>query len=216
MQRCRAFVFDLDGTLVDSRFSIEKAAQMAIAEVTPAYRGRRVTAAIGPPIRQMFAQVLGAVDPPTLDLLVSAFRKAYDSGVCRETPAYPGVLEMLARIAAQGSASFVLTNKPFVPTRQILARLAIEPHIHEVVTPDSPVHPFASKPEALAALLRRHNLAPDSTVLVGDSKDDAAAAGACGVLFAAAIYGYGGLQPEPDGRNRVTLNRPMDVLSLLE
>jgi phosphoglycolate phosphatase len=214
--RYRAFVFDLDGTLVDSRPAIEKAAQMAIAQIVPIYRDRKVTAAIGPPIRQMFKEVFSELDAATLELVVAAFRTAYDSDVCRETPSYPGVPELLARIAARGVVSFVLTNKPFAPTRQILSQLGVERHIREIVAPDSPAHPFTSKTEALDALLQRHKLARDLTVMVGDAKDDAAAAKACGVAFAAAIYGYGGLQPEPGRTNWLIINRPLDMLSLLE
>ncbi len=211
-----AFVFDLDGTLVDSRPAIEKAAQMAIAQVAPGCHGRMVTAVIGPPIRQMFKTVLGELDASTLDRVVAAFRQAYDSGVCLEVSAYPGVAELLAKIAVRGANSFVLTNKPYEPTRQILLHLGIEAHIREIVTPDSPSHPFAAKSEALRALLRRYSLAPASTVMVGDSMDDASAAAACGVRFAAAIYGYGRLESGPEHTNWVTIRHPADMLSLLE
>lgn len=189
----RAFVFDLDGTLVDSRPAIEKAAQAAIAEVLPALRGRAVTKVIGPPIRQMFNLTVASADAATLDALVAVFRRVYDNGVCRETPAYPGLVPVLARIAARGASSFVLTNKPLHPTRQILDALGCLEYVREIVTPDSPLHPFTAKADALAALLRRHGVAPAAALLVGDSADDATAAAACGVRFAAAVYGYGGL-----------------------
>jgi len=215
-ERYRAFVFDLDGTLVDSRPAIEKAAQVAIAQVAPVYRDRKVTAVIGPPIRQMFKTVLDGMDSSTLDSVVAAFRQAYDSGVCRETPAYPGAAELLARIAARGASSFVLTNKPWLPTRQILSQLGIESHLREIVTPDSPSHPFTSKAEALQALLYRHHLTPATTVMVGDSSDDAAAAEACSVAFVAAVYGYGNLKSAPARATMLIINRPADMLSLLE
>jgi phosphoglycolate phosphatase len=211
----RAFVFDLDGTLVDSRPAIEKAAQIAIARVAPAFSGRSITAAIGPPIRQMFETALGHVDPGMLDSLVAAFRDAYDSDVCRETPAYPGAAQLLSSIAARGATSFVLTNKPHVPTRLILSALGLESHVGEIVTPDSPSHPFVSKAKALGELIERRGLARASTVFAGDSMDDAAAAEACGVAFAAAIYGYGNLESRIRAENWLTIETPADMLRFL-
>jgi phosphoglycolate phosphatase len=215
MKRFGAFVFDLDGTLVDSRPSIEKAAQIAIARVAPSYSRRRVTAAIGPPIRQMFAAALETVDPALLDALVAAFRDVYDSDVCRETPAYPGVPQLLARIAVRGASSFVLTNKPYAPTWLILSSLGLESHVRDVVTPDSAQRPFVSKTKALAALLERHELAAASVVMVGDSADDAVAAEACAVVFAAALYGYGNLKADVSEKNWLKIEKPTDMLAFL-
>ena len=215
MKRFRAFIFDLDGTLVDSRPAIEKAAQMAIDRVAPSYSGRHITAAIGPPIRQMFATVLQATDPDLLDALVAAFREVYDFDVCRETPAYPGVPALLARIAACGASSFVLTNKPIAPTRLILSSLGLASLVREIVTPDSGNEPFISKTKALSELLVRHGLLPDRTVMVGDSADDAVAAEACGVAFAAALYGYGNLQADASAANWLTISTPGDMILFL-
>ena len=215
MKRFRAFVFDLDGTLVDSRPAIEKAAQMAIDRVAPSYSGRHITAAIGPPIRQMFATVLQTTNPELLDALVAAFREVYDSDVCRETPAYPGVPELLARIAACGASSFVLTNKPIAPTQLILSSLGLASRIREIVTPDSQNQPFVSKSKALAALLDRHGFSPDQAVMVGDSADDAVAAEACGVAFAAALYGYGNLQANAPAASWLRISTPEDMILLL-
>jgi phosphoglycolate phosphatase len=209
------FVFDLDGTLVDSRPAIEKAAQRAISAVVPAYRGRCITAAIGPPIRTMFQQAAGELDARTLDQLVAAFRSAYDRETCLETPAYAGAAEMLSNIAAQGAASYVLTNKPRAPTLRILAHLGLDQHLLEILTPDSPTTPFASKAEALRSLMHRHKLGASDVLMVGDSGDDALAASACGVAFAAALYGYGGLHKVADRKNWLIIESPQDILLFL-
>jgi phosphoglycolate phosphatase len=210
-----AFVFDLDGTLVDSRPAIEKAAQNALSEVVPDRRGVRVTAIIGPPIREMLKTALGEIDDLTLDRLVAAFRREYDSGIWRETAAYPRVIELLEEIVAQGASSFVLTNKPRIPTMKILRRLKIDRRIQEVVTPDSRRFPFTSKAEALSALMKRHKLARGTTLVVGDLPDDARAAEGCGVAFAAAIYGYGRWDQDPDGAHYLRIKSPSDLVPLV-
>jgi phosphoglycolate phosphatase len=187
-----AFIFDLDGTLVDSRPSIEKSAQMAIASALPNLTGISVSSFIGPPIRQMFRLSLGVEDEALLDQLVSAFRKAYDSGICRESKAYPNVVQVLRSIVDQGVNNYVITNKPYSPTRQILESIGCENLIHEILTPDCRLYPFDTKKEALSSLIKRHHLESNSVLMVGDSMDDFEAAKFNGVRFVAALYGYGG------------------------
>ena len=82
-QTFSAFVFDLDGTLIDSRPAIEKAAQLAIAAVLPAHQGRCVTDVIGPPIRIMFRRIIGNCDEDTLERLVAARRSMVTSAISR-------------------------------------------------------------------------------------------------------------------------------------
>ena len=211
-QTFSAFVFDLDGTLIDSRPAIEKAAQLAIAAVLPAHQGRCVTDVIGPPIRIMFRRIIGNCDEDTLERLVAAFRVAYDGGVCLETPLYAGASEVLLRIASQGGTNYILTNKPWGPTCRILTHLGIRSHVREIVTPDSREPPFASKTEGLCNLLKRHRLAASDVLMIGDSPDDAEASEACGVAFAAAVYGYGGLDKASNRKNWLIIESPQDIL----
>jgi phosphoglycolate phosphatase len=207
-------VFDLDGTLVDSRPAIEKAVQNALSEIVPQRLGISVMETIGPPIREMLKTALCEIDETTLDRLVTVFRREYDSGIWRETTVYPQVIELLEQIVSQGARSFILTNKPMIPTLKILQRLGIHRQIRETVTPDSPKFPFTSKGEALSALMKRHNLARGATLVVGDLPDDAKAADSCGVAFAAAIYGYGRWDHDFDGKNYLLIKSPGDLIPL--
>ncbi len=215
-ESCCACVFDLDGTLIDSRSVIERAAQATLSEVCPEWCGRPITTTMGPPIREMFKRVLGTdVGEPMLDRLVAVFRRVYDSeGLCRETPTYPGVEVMLTALARQGVRLFVLTNKPQASSRQILAQRKIESLFAEIVTPDWSVAPFTSKARGLEMLLQRLRLTREHTMLVGDTLEDAAAAEACEVPFVAALYGYGILEAEAARRNWLTIRQPADILML--
>ena len=240
----RHCIFDLDGTLIDSRPVIEQTAQAALAEVCPQHAGVPVTTILGPPIREMFrlalygrdcspaaagARETSASQLPTalnnrpaepiqehmLDRLVAAFRCRYDAeGLCRTTPVYPGTGAMLAELTRRGLRLFILTNKPASSSRQILSERGIAHYFEVLVTPDWAIAPFTSKAQGLASLLQHQRLPPPSTVLVGDTVDDAAAAEACGVAFVAALYGYGQLAPEALRKNWRTIQRPEDLLLL--
>lgn len=201
----------MDGTLVDSRPAIEKAAQHAIAIVLPQFLGRTVTTCIGPPIREMFRRTLDNPSADVLDRLVAVFRSAYDSVAWRETPAYPGVVELLAEIQANRAVSFVVTNKPFRPSTAILQTIGCSAFVREIVTPDSPLQAFRSKSEALHGLVSRHRLDAEDILVVGDSVDDAEAAKVSGLSFAAALYGYGNLTKD-DG---YPVQEPSDLIKFI-
>lgn len=191
MTGIHAVLFDLDGTLVDSLPGISWAAQLALTEVRPGCELPDLRAFVGPPIREVLRLALGESNAGTLADLEAAFRRHYNTEGWRQSFTYADVPDTLAALSAAGLCMGVVTNKPQAPTRRILDHLDLTRFMDVVVTPDSQSPPFASKTETLAAALQARGLAPALTLFVGDSEDDAAAACACGVHFAAVASGYG-------------------------
>jgi len=193
--RLRDVVFDLDGTLVDSRPGIDRAAARAVADVWPGRQAVSLAPFIGPPIRSMLAAAYADASDGELDALVAAFRRAYDGGDWRGTEPYPGLVAVLDA----ASRAFVVTNKPHAATRRILAHLGVAERFVAVVSPDDPATPFAAKGEGLIELARRYALSPERAVYVGDAPDDRLAAQQAGLPFVAVRYGYGtaGVHPAP-------------------
>jgi len=186
-----SFVFDLDGTLIDSVPGIDAAARAGLAQVAPGEWLPSLRTFIGPPIRTMLQRALGWTDPARLDALERAFRNHYDSRAWRESPPYPGVDAVLRELRARGCRLHVLTNKPQQATAQILDHLGWARLMDAVVSPQSHTPPFADKAAAAVDLRERYRLPATSTLLVGDSLDDQAAARAAGFAFVAAAWGYG-------------------------
>jgi phosphoglycolate phosphatase len=186
-----AILFDLDGTLVDSLPGIEYSIHAALREVLPDRESVEPRGWIGPPIRVMFRRAFQDIDDSTLNDLERAFRSSYDSEGWQKSVAYNDVAATLARLAGQGVRSFVVTNKPRIPTQRALGKFNLLQFFTAVVTPDSKSPPFASKSEMVAYSLTHYSLKPQHTVLVGDSDDDDRAAQDCGLSFLAVTYGYG-------------------------
>ncbi len=184
-------IFDLDGTLVDSRPGILRGLRWAAQQEYPADVVARMHFEIGPPVREMFRRALDSSDEAELDHLEEAFRIYYDSEGWMATAAYPGVEEGLADLIGGNHRGYVVTNKPRLATTKILDRLDLRRNFRDVVSPDSRKPGFLGKTEMLLHLLAEHRLALADAWYIGDTVDDWHAAESCGLSFIGVEYGYG-------------------------
>lgn len=212
--RLRFVVFDLDGTLVDSRPGIEWAAARAVADVWPGRRPVSLASLIGPPIRAMLAEAYPDASAASLEALVRAFRSSYDGEGWRRTQPFAGVPEVLATLLAEGLRLHVVTNKPATPTRLILDHLSLTGAFEAVLSPDSRSGPFASKAEGLTYVCRRYHGGPRSGAYVGDAHEDRVAAKLAGLPFVAVNYGYGAIARQPSDADLAVIERPSQLSRL--
>jgi phosphoglycolate phosphatase len=163
----RLVVFDLDGTLIDSRRDLADAANALIVE-----RGGR------PLPVEAIAGMVGEGAP----LLVRRVLKA-------TTPLYDGTREALEALALRAALA-VLTNKPQRPTDRILEGLGIAPFFQWSVGGDTP---YGRKPDpaGLNHLMSAAGTDPGDTVMVGDSAIDLRTARAAGTRICLVRYGFG-------------------------
>lgn len=177
MQDFRYFVFDLDGTLVDSLPGIAWAIDSAFAECGLPVPSCDLKRLIGPPIRKILAAISGTANTSRLDRLEQSFRRIYDSEGWRKTTCFNGVPELLRELLSKGAQLFVVTNKPAQATRKILHELNLAELFQEVACRGKE----GSKAEVLGALLQRRGLDPRSGLMVGDTQEDSLAATASGM-----------------------------------
>jgi phosphoglycolate phosphatase len=186
-------LFDLDGTLIDSVAGIEFAIQTAVVAVLPDRELPSLKMLIGPPIRELLEQVLIDVEPGTVDEIVIRFREIYDRDGWQQSIAYEGVLSTLEYLHQQQIASWIVTNKPTLPTHQIIDFLEMSKFFTGIFSPDCQIPHFRSKTTMVAQVIANYKLDPTATLLVGDSHDDALAAHSNNLHFSWASYGYGNL-----------------------
>ena len=182
-------VFDLDGTLIDSRRDLADSANQLIAEKggTPLDLDA-ITRMVGHGAAQLVQSALEASGIEATEDGLRRFLEIYDTRMLSTTRPYPGIPQALAQLS--GHTRAVLTNKPRRPAEWILTMLGMQHHFVEVVGGDGP-HARKPDPEGLVHLMTAHQASPDRTVLVGDSPIDVETARRAGTHCCVVSYGFG-------------------------
>ncbi|HET9995285.1 MAG TPA: HAD-IA family hydrolase [Candidatus Acidoferrum sp.] len=186
----RALIFDLDGTLIDSKRDLILSVNAMLREL-----GREelhedtISGYIGHGAPQLVGQALGnGASEEERDRALKYFLSYYEDHKMDSTCAYPGVPEALDQLADYPMA--ILTNKPVRISVRILEALGLAKYFRAVYGGNS----FATKkPDPLGAntILRELAAAPVEAILIGDSEVDMQTARNAGTLAAAVNYGFG-------------------------
>jgi phosphoglycolate phosphatase len=185
------FVFDLDGTLIDSIGDLVTAVNQLVAE----HRGRRlghdqVARMVGEGVSLLVARAFEASGVPgDAAAALPRFLEIYDAILPGTTRPYPHIGEMIEALAPLAPLA-VLTNKPVDATRKILGAYGLERHFVDVIGGDGP---FRRKPhpDGLLHLLEAAGAARADTWMVGDSSVDLRTAHAAGTRACIVRYGFG-------------------------
>ncbi|MBL8023122.1 MAG: phosphoglycolate phosphatase [Elusimicrobia bacterium] len=184
----KGILFDLDGTLIDSRRDIANCVNFTLAELGHAPLSvERVERMVGDGVRQLLSRAIGPMDEPTQKRALEIFLPYYRDHCTDTTRLYPGVIETLRFFAGMGLA--LVTNKPMVHTEKTLATLGLNTYFPVVLGGDSLAR-RKPDPEPLWEALRRLDVFPGDAVMVGDSPMDIQAARSAGVRVVAVSYGF--------------------------
>jgi 2-phosphoglycolate phosphatase len=214
----RAVLFDLDGTLVDSKRDLATGINRMREELgLDPLPIPRIIAHVGWGARNLVAKCTlpGRSDPGTpsteaptkppaeppadVDGALEIFRKHYDDCLLDTTTPYSGIPEMLREASMRGLSLGLVSNKPERFCRKILAGLGLADPFFMVVGGDTAAE-RKPHPAPLQMVLRVAGLPPTAAVMVGDSRVDVEAARATGCP---SIFVTWGLHPEglADGPN---------------
>ena len=186
----RALIFDLDGTLIDSKRDLIRSVNVMLKEMgREELHEETISGYIGHGAPQLVRRALGnGASEVECEGALKFFLGYYDEHKMDSTYAYPGVAEALAKLTDVPMA--ILTNKPVRVSRRILKELGLAKYFRLVYGGNS----FATKkPDPLGAqtILRELGVVPEETILVGDSEVDVQTARNVGMYAASVNYGFG-------------------------
>lgn len=183
-------VFDLDGTLVDSKLDLALSVnamreRMGLGplplDLIASYIGHGVTVLV--------ERALGDLaSPENVQNSLAFFLQYYEQHMLDNTRAYPGVPEALEELCNRSLA--VLTNKPVRFSRIMLGRLGLAPHFALVYGGNS----FPQKkpaPVGLQKIMDELRVPPRQTLIVGDSDADVLTGRNANVWTCGVTYGFG-------------------------
>jgi phosphoglycolate phosphatase len=187
-------IFDLDGTLVDSKLDLVHSVNAArgLMELPP-ISDQLVSSYVGNGAPVLMRRALGPeASEADVERGLEFFLKYYRAHMLDNTQLYPGVKNALDRLHQAGAKMAVLTNKPVRFSRSIVEGLGLSQHFFQIYGGNS----FEQKkpdPIGIETLLRESGLARERTIMVGDSGVDVQTARNAKVQACGVSYGF---QPE--------------------
>ncbi len=189
-------IFDLDGTLIDSRLDLVHSVNAALRHIgRPELPEDVIASYVGDGAPILIQRALGGetVDESVVRKGLEFFLSYYREHKLDHTTVYPGVSEALAAIQNSQNGvprkMAVLSNKPVIPSRAIVEALGLGPFFSQIYGGNS----FPTKkpdPEGVRMLLEEHGARPEQAVIVGDSHLDIRTGRNAGLHTIGVTYGF--------------------------
>lgn len=186
--RYDTIVFDLDGTLLDSRPGIETSMRHAIASAG-LQAPEDLRWAIGPPFTETAARLFGLPrSDPKVQVIAKAYREHYGEVGIHMSAVYPGIPEALDRLADR--TLYIATAKRTHFAVRMLEANGLAPRFRRIYGSE-PGGLLDAKTDLLRHVAAEERFDAARTCMVGDREHDALGAGANGLAFLGVAWGYG-------------------------
>lgn len=209
-------IFDLDGTLIDSRLDLIHSVNATLRYFgRPELPGEVVASYVGDGAPMLVRRALGdPEDERSVKQALEFFLIYYREHKLDNTRPYQGIAEALEQIQSNGTTRqmAVLSNKPVVPSRDIVQALGLADFFFRIYGGNS----FETKkpdPLGVVTLLKEANASPENALIVGDSSIDVLTGRNAGIATCGVTYGFAPhtlCEVPPD----VTVNSPRELEQL--
>ncbi|MDW7671966.1 MAG: HAD family hydrolase [Bacillota bacterium] len=190
MKQWQHILFDLDGTLTDSKKGITRGVQHALAHFGIEVMDlNALEAYIGPPLLDSFMELHGMDEGQAREAILK-YREYYTSKGILEHTVYEGIPELLLALKQKGRKLYLATSKPTDFAEKIIEEDGLT-DLFEGIYGSYLDGRRTAKAEVIEAVLKEHGLLPDHTVMVGDRSHDVIGAKSHGLHFIGVLYGYG-------------------------
>ena len=204
-------IFDLDGTLIESKWDIATAVNLTLRDLgLPVREQEEIFSFVGDGIKHLLRLSVGEENQSRYEDALRVFRGHYLAHCLDRTQFYPGIDRVLAHFAAKHKA--VATNKSLEYTTRILDGLGAH-HFTYIVGGDNG---YGLKPEPgmLLKILDELKVEKDRAVLIGDSTNDINGGHNAGIKVCAVGYGMGNREKMAACNPDWFIEQPEDLIGL--
>lgn len=205
-------IFDLDGTLIDTRQDITNAAnEMLVRYGLEQKSVDEVTGYVGDGIARLVERCMGDEDV-NIDEAVLLFKEIYTARLLDNTRPYPGIIELLDRLV--GSRKAILTNKAYAPSKAITDGLGLTGYF-EIFVGGNTLPRKKPFPDGVNYIVEKIGVSREKAILIGDGRNDILTAAEAGIPSVYVSWGFSdggkiaGLNPD------FTIDRPDELIALL-
>lgn len=181
-------IFDLDGTLIDSKEDVAAALNQTLAERgLPTLAHETIYAHVGNGVYNLIEKAVAAAGGDDVAAALAHFMTTYDARLLERTHLYEGAAEVVAHFA--GVAMALITNKSMRFTRPIVDGLGVAGWFDPILARDT-LPTCKPHPGPLLHCIEAHGARPERTWMVGDGATDIDAGHAAGVHTVGCLYGF--------------------------
>ena len=209
-------LFDLDGTLTDSRPGILACIRHALERCGSSPPSElELRRCIGPPLRHSFARLLASdIDSPCVVEAINAYRERFTATGMFENAVYERIPAVLDELVRRGARLYVATSKPQVYARRILEHFNLHDRFLGIFGSELD-GTRDDKSELVTYAMARAALKPAETVMIGDREHDMHGAVRNDVFPAGVLWGYGSEHELRAAGAKLLLNAPMEIPQVL-
>lgn len=215
MNNIKHILFDLDGTLTDSKEGITKSVQHALIrlKITPP-SSDDLEWTIGPPLTDAFARLLNTKNQTVIQQAVSIYRERYEKFCAIENKPYEGIHQTLNTLKDLGYQIFLATSKPHVYAGKILEHFNLRNYFTEIHGSElDGTRDY--KTELIHYILNRHQLQQSETIMIGDRFYDIEGAKNNALKSIGVTYGYGSLDELKTSNPDALCHHHQEIINIL-
>jgi phosphoglycolate phosphatase-like HAD superfamily hydrolase len=181
-------IFDLDGTLVDSKRDIAAAQHWVLAQLgVHSYKPEELYPLIGKPLAVTFSTLLPSDLHGRIPEAIELYKNYYPPRALETTMLFPGVQETLEALTGRGIRLATATTKLSAGTHRVLTHFGIAEHFAQIQGSDN--IPFKPDPFIITKILDDQSWEKSDTLMVGDTDNDILAGKRADVPTCGVTYG---------------------------
>lgn len=213
MNKIKAVLFDLDGTLVDTLADLAASANFALKSCGyPEHPVEKYKYFVGNGITVMLSRASGKTEAEVTDRLLPVFMNRYHKHFCDKSSVYPGMPETITEIRIRGIKTAVITNKADEMARIILDKLY--PESFDAIFGQRDGFPCKPDPSLTLLAMKELGVKPEDCIFTGDSGVDMQTAANSGAYGAGVLWGFRTAEELTENGAKILISSPRELLKL--